>query len=589
MRIRLLFLCLIFSLILQGQESIEKLGREITGLTYHNQYDSAEVLVLHFLEKKDLSPVEIFFGNYFFGDILKSSNKVNEAIKRLLACKKYLAGIPDNKIYGSLIDGDVAECYFNMSDYKASKKYALLSVEASPDSSLRGSGHAVNYLILGYSDYVAKNYKTALDWYAKSIKIYRSYGEQCELPLCFMKLAKVYNSMGNEKAAVEKITQAIRVSDSCNIRNYVLLSERTLFDIYKENKNYEKALSQLEKINDLVAELEYAKQGQVMSEMEVRYNTMMAEKENEDLKKINEANERTMVEQRRVLYITLAASVVLFALVIFLVILSGQRKKARHELQQLNADLEKKVRERTRELDEDIKIRKKLEQQLKEKIMEMETLISKLSHDMRSPLSSVLGLVNVAELAPQTNTSQYFEKIKESIRKLDNIILDLTSTIYVSTMQNKPEVINFDKVIRETLSFLEYRENFKKTRFNTRIEQASNFTSDARFIHSILQNLIENAIKYGNQRDEARIDIIVQGVENGVTIRIIDNGIGIEPEYHDKVFDMFFRGTDQAKGTGLGLYIVKKSVEKLKGKITLESELMKGSTFTVFLPDMTRG
>lgn len=582
-----LFIVLVFlGEILIGQEKVEKLKKQITAYTYLNQYDSAQTLVLNYLDQKDLSPLESFYGHFLFADILKSSNNSLEAIEKFKECKKYLHAISGNKIYSSLIDGDIAECYFNMSQYGDAKKYALLSLQTSPDSSLRGSGHAVNYMILGYADYVSKNYSLALENYNNAMKRYNAYGASCELPLCYMKIAKVYNSMGNEKLAEENINKAISISDSCAIQNYKLLSKRTMFDIYKENKNYEKALAQLEEINNLVAKLEYAKQDRVMSEMEVKYKTLLSQKEIENLKKINEANKKTLAEQERVLYIVIFAILILCVFLFFLVRISNQRKKAKLEVELLNVSLEQKVIERTKELAEDIVVRRELEKQLSEKINEMETLISKLSHDLRSPLLSVLGLINIAENDHESDKSIYYEKIKESIKRLDHIIIDITNTIYVSTMEQNPEVIQFEKMINETISILQFRENFEKIKISTIINQTKDFYSDPKFLHSIIQNLLENAVKYSNCLIEPCIEIVVQEDDKGVILKITDNGTGISPEFHDKIFDMFFRGTEISKGSGLGLYIVKKAVEKLHGKIELQSEKGKGAIFTIHLPSL---
>lgn len=582
-----LFIILVFlGEVLIGQEKVEKLKKQITTYIYLNQYDSAQTVVLNYLDKKDLSPLETFYGHFFFADILKSSNKPLEAIEKFKECKKYLNAISEKKIYWSLIDGDIAECYFNLSQYGDAKKYALLSLETSPDSSLRGSGHAVNYMILGYANYVSKDYSLALENYNNAMKRYNAYGASCELPLCYMKIAKVYNSMGNEKLAEENINKAISISDSCEIENYKLLSKRTLFDIYKENKNYEKALAQLEEINNLVAKLEYKKQDRVMSEMEVKYKTLLSQKEIENLKKINEANKKTLAEQERGLYIVIFAILILCVFLFFLVRISNQRKKAKQELELLNASLEQKVIERTKELAEDILVRRELEKQLSEKVNEMETLISKLSHDLRSPLISVLGLINIAENDPESDKSIYFDKIKESIKRLDNIIIDITNTIYVSTMEQNPEVIQFEKIINETISILQFRENFEKIKISTIINQTKDFYSDPKFLHSIIQNLLENAVKYSNCLVEPCIEILIQEDDKGVILKITDNGTGISPELHDKIFDMFFRGTEISKGSGLGLYIVKKAVEKLHGKIELQSEKGKGAIFTIYLPNL---
>ncbi|OFY85713.1 MAG: hypothetical protein A3F72_12240 [Bacteroidetes bacterium RIFCSPLOWO2_12_FULL_35_15] len=582
-----LFIVLVFlGEILIGQEKVEKLKKQITTYTYLNHYDSAQTIVLDYLDQKELSPLEIFYGHFLFADILKSSNKPIEAIEKFKECKKYLDAIAENKNYLSLIDGDIAECYFNMSQYEDAKRYALLSLQTSPDSSLRGSGHAVNYMILGYANYISKNYSLALENYNNAMKRYNAYGASCELPLCYMKIAKVYNSMGNEKLAEENINKAISISDSCEIENYKLLSKRTLFDIYKENKNYEKALMQLEEINNLVAKLEYAKQGKVMSEMEVKYKTLLSQKEIENLKKINEANKKTLAEQERVLFIVIVAILILCVFLFFLVRISNQRKKAKQELELLNVSLEQKVIKRTKELAEDILVRRELEKQLSEKINEMETLISKLSHDLRSPLLSVLGLINVAENDPESDKSIYLDKIKESIKRLDHIIIDITNTIYVSTMEQNPEVIQFEKMINETIAVLQFRENFEKIKISILINQTKDFYSDPKFLQSIIQNLLENAVKYSNCLIEPCIEIVVQEDAKGVLLKITDNGTGISPEFHDKIFDMFFRGTEISKGTGLGLYIVKKAVEKLHGKIELQSEKGKGTIFTIHLPNL---
>jgi signal transduction histidine kinase len=584
LKISIFLFFLFLNVKVKASQDLEKLRRKIDSYTYTNQYDSAQALVLRYLEQRDIEPRDLFYGHFLFCDILKLSGKPREAIISLLDCKKYLPE-QEKKQFTSLVDGNIAECYFTTLDYNEATRYALLSLAESPDSSLREGGHAVNYMILGYSAFIAKDYPSALTHYQKSIETYRSCGETCELPLCYMKMARVYNSMGNEAVAEQNLQKAISISDSCQIENYILLSKRTLFDIYKENRNYPKALAELEEVNDLVAKLENAKQGSKMGELEIKYKTLLARKENENLKQINEANKKVIREQTRVLYLIVAVILILCVLVFFLLRISFLRKKAKQELEILNTGLEQKVNERTLELAQDIVMRKKLEQQLSDKIIEMETLISKLSHDMRSPLSSVLGLINVAEIEPAANNTLYFEKIKQSIKRLDSIIIDLTSTIYISSMQQKPEVIRFENMVNESISNLNFWENFDKIQFDTNISLINDFYSDPKFIYSIIQNLVENAVKYGNYIIEPRIAIHILQDTDGVKIEVADNGTGISAEFHDKIFDMFFRGTDMSKGTGLGLYIVKKAVEKLNGKIELQSERRKGTTFTIYLPN----
>ena len=153
-------------------------------------------------------------------------------------------------------------------------------------------------------------------------------------------------------------------------------------------------------------------------------------------------------------------------------------------------------------------------------------------------------------------------------------------------MEQNPEVIQFEKMINETIAVLQFRENFEKIKISILINQTKDFYSDPKFLQSIIQNLLENAVKYSNCLIEPCIEIVVQEDAKGVLLKITDNGTGISPEFHDKIFDMFFRGTEISKGTGLGLYIVKKAVEKLHGKIELQSEKGKGTIFTIHLPNL---
>lgn len=569
-----------------GQSRLEKIKNEVSSLCYANKFDEAQVEVLKFIKSPNLTPEEVFYGHFLFADVLKSSSKTNEAIEKLEECKKYLKEIPHHKKHESLILGNIAECYFNLSNYKKANKFALESIEISPDSSFRGNGHAVNFMILGYGHYVAKNFSLALENYNKVIQLYRSNGSSCELPLCYMKIAKVFNSMGNQSNAIASINKAIALSDSCGIENYKLLSKRTLFDIYKENKNYEKALEMLEEINVLVEKLEFSKQGLRISELIGQYKNELNQKDNENLKKINEKNKKIIIEQKRTMFLIVFAGILLCILFFFVIIISRNRKKSKRALEKMNLELELKVKERTKELATDLLIRKRLETKLSDKVREMEILITKLSHDMRSPLSSILGLINVATQEADKNSLLYFEKIKIAIKRLDDIIIDLTSIVYISNMELKPEVVQFEAMLTEIISIMRFREKFDKIKFNININQTKDFNSDPRFIHSIIQNLVENSVKYTGNSATPYIDISISEYEKGIKIVVKDNGIGIEPELHAKIFDMFFRGTEISKGSGLGLYILKKAVNNLHGRIELESQKGIGTTFTIFIPDL---
>jgi len=123
----------------------------------------------------------------------------------------------------------------------------------------------------------------------------------------------------------------------------------------------------------------------------------------------------------------------------------------------------------------------------------------------------------------------------------------------------------------------------KNIRTHSEINLTDTFFSYPAMIKIIIDNLVENAISFSTKHDPF-IKLKVHQQADQVVMEVVDNGQGIEPQYHERIFEMYFRGNEQSKGNGLGLFIVKKSVEKLGGKVTLASEYMKGSTVTITLP-----
>ncbi len=121
--------------------------------------------------------------------------------------------------------------------------------------------------------------------------------------------------------------------------------------------------------------------------------------------------------------------------------------------------------------------------------------------------------------------------------------------------------------------------------FNVEIPNDSTWVTDSRRLKIILNNLISNAIKYGDPWKQQRwVCIHSEVTTEGCTLSISDNGMGIPLEYQSKIFNMFYRASEKSNGSGLGLYIVKETVEKMGGKIEFKSIVGEGSTFFVRMP-----
>ncbi len=220
---------------------------------------------------------------------------------------------------------------------------------------------------------------------------------------------------------------------------------------------------------------------------------------------------------------------------------------------------------------------------------ELDSFVYRASHDLRAPLRSILGLVNIINTqADEADKITYLRMIEKSTIKLDNFISDLINFSRNSRATVEIEVVNFNTIIsecKETIGFMEGADNVD---FSAKVKEDYPFYSDAKRISIFLNNFISNAIKYQdtNNKKKSYVDIQVNCTKSQAVIIIEDNGVGIRNEYHAKIFNMFFRASENSFGSGLGLYIAHQAVERLGGEIKVESKFSVGTTFTITLPNL---
>ena len=217
---------------------------------------------------------------------------------------------------------------------------------------------------------------------------------------------------------------------------------------------------------------------------------------------------------------------------------------------------------------------------------ELDRFLYSTSHDLRSPLSSIKGLVNIARAETTDPKLQgYFSMMIDRVDKLDFFIKDIIDYSKNARTDIRREPVDFNKLLDEVTDNLKYIEGAQAIQFRTKVSLGHPVNADKNRLSIILNNLIANAIKYHDPRKEDQwIDVQVTNSNNTIKVRVSDNGTGIEPEHHNKVFDMFYRGTIQSKGSGLGLYIVKETVAKMDGTIGMESTPGLGSSFLITIP-----
>lgn len=218
---------------------------------------------------------------------------------------------------------------------------------------------------------------------------------------------------------------------------------------------------------------------------------------------------------------------------------------------------------------------------------ELDSFVYHASHDLRSPLRSVLGLIDIYHLESNKQTQlECIKKIEGSVKRLDDLVMELLSLSRNDRINDPHVKINLMSEINNSVSSYYNASDTSGLEIRIEVRQPITFISDLTRIRIILNNLIANAIKYRSFDSEPSfIEIKAIIDEKQLKLIVQDNGEGIEKEKLPHIFDMFYRATERSEGSGLGLYIVKKVADKLNANVTVESSELEGSTFTVTIPN----
>jgi signal transduction histidine kinase len=219
---------------------------------------------------------------------------------------------------------------------------------------------------------------------------------------------------------------------------------------------------------------------------------------------------------------------------------------------------------------------------------ELDSFVYSVSHNLRSPLMSVLGLVNLAKSEDQNRDNffnQYFKMMETSIHKLDETLKEILDYSRNARKDVSIEKVDIRKIIDDNLERMQYMPGAQDIRKEVIIEDNYPFYTDKYRFSFVVNNLISNAIKYHDpEKSEPFLQITVITRPEKVVLEFKDNGIGISEKHLNKVFDMFFRATQKNDGAGLGLYIVKEAIDKLNGQIRVVSKVGLGTTFSIEIP-----
>lgn len=217
---------------------------------------------------------------------------------------------------------------------------------------------------------------------------------------------------------------------------------------------------------------------------------------------------------------------------------------------------------------------------------ELDHFVYSASHDLRGPLTSTMGIVNLAlnEKNPQQR-DEYFGLIKQCTDKMNHFINEL-----VNYSKNKNDKIEYREFKLKTMidsiwDGLKERVTPRGIALEYDLSSDDKITADETRLKVILRNLIHNAVVFSDaEKPTPVVKVVLRQNTKNIELSVVDNGLGIPRNVIDRIFDMFFRASELSIGSGLGLYVVRETTQKLNATIKVESQEGKGSTFKITLP-----
>lgn len=426
----------------------------------------------------------------------------------------------------------------------------------------------VNYLI---SDVKLnqKDYPAAKEFAQKALAIANHADYAVGIVFSRRVLSDVYRCEKNYEKARKVINETLNYIKSNSVNLYLEDVLNVLYNIEYETGNYKEALLIQKRLSNRRDSLNQIKTKEKISNSEYKYQLLKNEKENQLLKIKNDSSERNAI---------LAITIAFLLLLLVILSLFAYRKSKGY-----SATLEKAIEKRTKELENsNLHLAKSNE--------ELERFTYIASHDLKTPLRNIISFTSLLENQlvdhKDEKVHEYLSFIKKGGLRLNNLIIDTLEYSRLSYLgkEGKIQTIDLNTVLENvqiSMANLIKETGTKVITLNSLPSIKSNHSS----MVLLFQNILENSIKY-NKSDTPTIQFYTKKNSEYLSLFIEDNGIGISKEYYDEVFVMFSRlhNHNEYEGSGLGLAICKKVVEKLNGKIHIQSTLNKGSIFEIRLP-----
>lgn len=420
---------------------------------------------------------------------------------------------------------------------------------------------ATNHIQLGQSYTLLGDYNNALVSYNQSKEIFFKINDLINYGKVLHQIGNVYKLLENDNLCIEYTKNALKIAKlNGDIQNSAK-SYYLLYEIKRKQGKSSEAIGYLEDYMLLQDSIKKLDRENLMLELEAKYEFEIVEQENVKLMADSRLSEQKYAIQRILLVSVVITALLLFGVIVLIFVNRKKIKLKNRQLQESNATKDK--------------------------------FFSIIAHDLKNPFSGLLGfsdmLVKNIEIKDRGELKVYAETIYKSIHHTYQLVENLLD--WSRSQRNAIEIFREDldlkEVIEHPVSILLNSAREKKITLSNHVPPGIIIHSDRNILNTILRNLISNAIKFTGVNGKVQINAHLR--DHGVIVTISDNGTGISKENINKLFvtqnGFSSKGTHDEQGTGLGLMLCHEFVEKLNGKIWVESETGKGSTFSFFLPE----
>ncbi len=461
--------------------------------------------------------------------------------------------------------------------------------------------------------------KIALPYYFKSLALDKALGTNYGISLGYNRIGRIYTQLAVFDSAKLYLNKSLDIAIPISSNDVFRDNYLDFATYYEKVGEAEKAIPYYKKYNQLTDSLFNMQTAQSLSSYRTLYDVERSEKEIELLQKDNALSSAQIQKQRTILYSVIAGFIGLLVLSIFYYRFSIRLKKLNISLAEKNVEIhtqseklkkvnkslstsnseiasqKEEIQAQAEELTESNQTISSINESLEERIeartlelkqayKELDTFFYRSSHDFRRPLTTFMGLAEVAKITVKDKAAlELFQRVNETAHYLDKMLMKLQSISDLGVQELIYREVFIEEFFKNELLANDQQIRQKNIRTKTKVDHSLSFHSYPALVKILIANIIENAVSFCGVNDPY-IFMNAYKKNGEIIIEVEDNGQGIEKEYIERVFEMYFRGNEHSKGNGLGLYIVKKTADKLNARVELISDAGVGTKISIIFP-----